>query len=81
MSDNLVATEEIRDCIHELGGNPTVTSLAAELVVSESTVRRHLRVLTERGWVIPEPPSARSHATRWKLTPRGQQAHDENEPL
>ena len=77
MAGNLVATEEVRDALYD---RPmTAQELAADLVVSESTIRRHLAELFSRNQVTADVAPQRP--ARWKLTPEGAAASRSNESL
>lgn len=77
MSTGIVASEEIRDVIG-LDGPATVARLADTLAVGLTTVRRHLRLLEQRGHV---QSTTTGRTVTWSLTPRGRRAYDENEAL
>lgn len=80
MTSQLIATEEVRDALADpFPHGATVTDLATELVVSDSTIRRHLRLLEERGQASRDTNDARSGL--WRLTTRGTQASRDNESL
>lgn len=89
MSRQLVAPEEVRDelristnsLLNGHGDARTVAWIARQLVCSDTTVRRHLRTLIERGWVTERAPVIGSRRRLYTLTAAGIRASDRNEGL
>ena len=85
LSNNIVATEEIRDSLAlEFNGTARADEVAADLVISVSTARRHLDLLVARGWATRRTthgPSGRYGAVDYTLTAEGLRTSKENEGL
>ncbi len=76
----IVATEEILDVVGTCGAHrprlpATVSIIARELAISESTARKHLRLLVIRGWVEKGIPHPGFRGTNWVATDRGHEAY------
>lgn len=83
VSRNLVATEEVRDClVISFDACARADEVADDLAISVSTARRHLELLAERGWAVrgaTHGPSGRFGAVDYTLTARGIEAHEGEE--
>ena len=78
MPNNLVATEEIRDALGLADGPRTAAWIALDLAISESTVRRHARLLIERGWLTKAERATGDRRTVYALTETGRAAYEAN---